>query len=50
MTEIIRSWWVDILDIVIVWYLFYQLFRLIRGTRAAQMFLGLAIIILASRA
>jgi diadenylate cyclase len=48
MTEIIRSWWVDILDIVIVWYLFYQLFRLIRGTRAAQMFLGLAIIILAS--
>lgn len=48
MTEVIRSWWVDILDIIIVWYLFYQLFRLIRGTRAAQMFLGLAIIILAS--
>jgi diadenylate cyclase len=48
MTEVIKSWWVDILDIIIVWYLFYQLFRLIRGTRAAQMFLGLAIIILAS--
>ncbi len=48
MMEIVRSWWVDILDIIIVWYLFYQLFRLIRGTRAAQMFLGLAIIVLAS--
>lgn len=48
MREIIGSWWVDILDIVIVWYLFYQLFRLIKGTRAAQMFLGLGIIILAS--
>jgi len=48
MVGVLKSWWVDILDIVIVWYLFYQLFRLIRGTRAAQMFLGLAIIVLAS--
>ncbi len=44
----INSWWIDVLDIVIVWYLFYKLFQLIRGTRAAQMFLGLAVIIAAS--
>ncbi len=42
------GWWVDILDIAIVTFLFYKLFQLIRGTRAAQMFLGLIIIIAAS--
>jgi diadenylate cyclase len=48
MIEIISSWWIDILDIVIVAFIFYKLFQLIRGTRAAQMFLGLIIIIAAS--
>jgi len=44
----ISGWWTDILDIVIVTFLFYKLFQLVRGTRAAQMFLGLIIIIAAS--
>lgn len=44
----IGGWWTDILDIVIVTFLFYKLFQLVRGTRAAQMFLGLIIIIAAS--
>jgi diadenylate cyclase len=42
------AWWFDVLDIAIVTFLFYKLFQLIRGTRAAQMFLGLIIIIAAS--
>jgi diadenylate cyclase len=44
----LTGWWVDILDIVIVAFIFYKLFQLMRGTRAAQMFLGLIIIIAAS--
>jgi diadenylate cyclase len=46
--EWLTGWWTDILDIVIVTFIFYKLFQLIRGTRAAQMFLGLIIIIGAS--
>ena len=46
--EWLTGWWIDILDIVIVTFIFYKLFQLIRGTRAAQMFLGLIIIIAAS--
>jgi len=42
------GWWFDVLDIAIVTYIFYKLFQIIRGTRAAQMFLGLIIIIAAS--
>lgn len=48
MIEWISGWWIDILDIVIVTFIFFKLFQLIRGTRAAQMFLGLIIIIAAS--
>ncbi len=48
MIEWISGWWIDILDIVIVTFLFFKLFQLVRGTRAAQMFLGLIIIIAAS--
>ena len=33
------GWW-DILDIVVVWILVYEVLKLIRGTRAAQMALG----------
>jgi len=39
---------IDILDIIIVAYLFYRLFLLIRGTRAAQMFIGLFLLIIVS--
>jgi diadenylate cyclase len=46
--EWFTGWWIDILDIVIVTFVFYKLFQLIRGTKAAQMFLGLIIIIAAS--
>ena len=39
---------VDILDILIVAFLFYRLFTMIKGTRAAQMFVGLVFIVIAS--
>jgi diadenylate cyclase len=39
---------IDILDIVIVAYIFYRLFLLIKGTRATQMFIGLFLLIIAS--
>ena len=45
---LVGGWWFDVLDIAIVAFIFYKLFQLIRGTRAAQMFLGLIIIIAAS--
>lgn len=39
---------VDLLDIIIVAFLFYRLFLLIRGTRASQMFIGLFLLIVLS--
>jgi diadenylate cyclase len=48
MMALASGWWFDVLDIAIVTYIFYKLFQIIRGTRAAQMFLGLIIIIAAS--
>lgn len=39
---------IDILDIVIVAFLFYRLFLLIKGTRAIQMFIGLFLLIIIS--
>jgi diadenylate cyclase len=36
---------VDLLDILIVAFVFYQLLRLIRGTRAAQMLVGLFLVV-----
>ncbi len=38
----------DIVDFAIVWFLLYRLLLVVKGTRASQMFLGLAIIYLAS--
>ncbi len=38
--------WQDILDILIVAYLFYRILIIIRGTRAVQMAAGLAILVL----
>lgn len=39
--------WQDVFDILIVWYIIYRLLLIIRGTRAAQMLAGIAIIIFA---
>jgi len=38
----------DILDVLIVAFLFYRLFAMIKGTRASQMFVGLVVIVFAS--
>ena len=39
---------IDILDIIIVAFLFYRLFLLFRGSRATQMFIGLFLLIILS--
>ena len=39
---------IDILDIIIVAFLFYRLFLLVKGTRAIQMFIGLFLLIILS--
>jgi diadenylate cyclase len=39
-------WLLDVADVLIVAFLFYHVFMLVRGTRAAQMFLGLVAILL----
>src|SRR5580700_7258715 len=33
------GWW-DLVDILVVWFLLYEVFKLIRGTRAVQMAVG----------
>ena len=38
----------DIVDILLVAFLLYRVFLLIRGTRAAQMFFGLAVLMVTS--
>lgn len=40
--------WQDAVDILIVAYVLYKLFKLFKGTRAVQMILGLAILVMAS--
>ncbi|HHX77914.1 MAG TPA: TIGR00159 family protein, partial [Firmicutes bacterium] len=45
---ITRFTWRDILDILIVSYVFYKLILLIRGTRAEQLIKGLAVILIAT--
>jgi diadenylate cyclase len=39
-----QHWWVDVLDIVILAFIIYQLLQLIRGTHAAQVVLGGAVL------
>ena len=51
MKELLRQYldllrWQDILDILIVAYLFYRILLLIRGTRAVQMAAGLAFLVM----
>lgn len=38
------SWW-DLLDILVVWFIVYEVLKLIRGTRAVQMVLGGAFLV-----
>jgi diadenylate cyclase len=43
--EFLRSTYLlDVLDVLIVAFLFYRLYLVIRGTRATEMFAGLAIL------
>ena len=39
---------VDLIDVIIVWFLFYRLLVLMKGTRSAQIVLGLFLVILIS--
>jgi len=39
---------IDVIDILAIAWLFYQLYHIFRGTRAAQMLMGLVVIMLAS--
>ena len=48
MIEIRPQFLVDLIDILVVAFLFYRLFAMIKGTRAAQMFVGLVFIVIAS--
>jgi diadenylate cyclase len=48
MIDIKPQFLVDAIDILIVAFLFYRLFIMIKGTRASQMFVGLIIIVFAS--
>jgi len=50
MVELVSQFrWIDALDILIVAFAIYQLILALRGTRAFQMLLGLALLYLASR-
>ena len=48
MIELKPQLLVDVLDVLIVAFLFYRLFAMIKGTRASQMFVGLIFIVVAS--
>jgi uncharacterized protein (TIGR00159 family) len=41
-----ESWWIDVLDVLIVAFVVYQLLKLIRGTHAVQVALGGAVLVL----
>ena len=46
MTPVHTYWILDVIDILLVAVLFYRLLILVKGTRAAQMYVGLLVIIL----
>ncbi len=48
MFHLHRHWLLDVLDILLVSFLFYRLFLRVKGTRAAQMFGSLVFILLVS--
>jgi uncharacterized protein (TIGR00159 family) len=48
MTEVLGQLrWQDGLDISIIWYLIYRLLQMLRGSRAMQMMIGLAVVLMA---
>ncbi len=46
MTPVHDLWLLDVLDILLVAVLFYRLLILVKGTRSAQMYVGLLVIVL----
>ena len=46
MTPVHSLWVLDLLDILLVTLLFYRLLILVKGTRSAQMYVGLLVIAL----
>ena len=46
MTPVHQFWFLDLLDIFLVAALFYRLLILVKGTRSAQMYVGLLVIVL----
>jgi len=46
MTPVHEFWFLDLLDIFLVAVLFYRLLILVKGTRSAQMYVGLLVIVL----
>jgi diadenylate cyclase len=46
MTPVHKIWLLDVLDILLVSVLFYRLLILVKGTRSAQMYVGLLVIVL----
>src|SRR5437867_13261889 len=46
MTPVHQFWFLDLLDILLVAVLFYRLLILVKGTRSAQMYVGLLVIVL----
>jgi diadenylate cyclase len=46
MTPVHEFWLLDVLDILLVAVLFYRLLILVKGTRSAQMYVGLLVIVL----
>src|SRR5262245_6977054 len=46
MTPVHKLWLLDLLDILLVAVLFYRLLILVKGTRSAQMYVGLLVIVL----
>lgn len=47
-TPVHSSWLLDAIDVLLVTILFYRLLVLVRGTRAAQMFVGLFVLVFVS--
>lgn len=40
------NFWINVLDILVVWYLVYKLIQLVRGTKAVQLIKGVAVFLL----
>lgn len=43
---VIKIWILPVIDIVLVWFIVYQIYKLLAGTRAIQVITGLAIVLL----